>query len=220
MNTPNSKIGNLTRYFIYLIIYFIYLFFQSQAIEHGTNHLFWTIGLIVIFGLSCYFYLRQFVLEERRFFKREYDSWSVHIKLIVIATAIIALIRLYVSFQQYSGHLALTSPQSFYLANATTTLFWSSIVFKGILMSILQGFIVNGFFFNYFFKRNTLIDTLLGLVMSGLIFSILNFSQSFVLFTLHWLIGMVISFVYLRTYRVSISVYLLAVNAIMTIILF
>ncbi|MEJ6348038.1 hypothetical protein R4Y45_02200 [Holzapfeliella sp. He02] len=220
MNTPKSRIGNLTRYFIYLIAYFIYLFVQSQAIEHVTNHLFWTIGLIVVFGLVGYFYFRQFVLEERRFFKREYDSWSAHLKLIVIATAIIALIRLYISFQQYGGHLALTAPQSFYLANATTTLFWSSIVIKGFLMSILQGFLINGFFFNYFFKRNTLIDTVLGLVLSGLIFSVLNFSQSFALFALQWLIGIVIAFVYLRTYRMSISVYLLAVNAIMTIILF
>ncbi|KRN04340.1 type II CAAX prenyl endopeptidase Rce1 family protein [Holzapfeliella floricola] len=220
MNTPNSKIGNLTRYFIYLITYFIYLFFQSQAIEHGTNQIVWLIGLVLVFGLSCYFYLRQFVLEERRFFKREYDPWSVHLKLLVLAMAIIALIRLYISFQQYSGHLALTTPQSFYLANAKPALFWSSIIIKGILMSILQAFIINGFFFNYFFKRNTLVDTILGLVISGLIFSVLNFSQSFALFMFQWLIGIIISFVYLRTYRMSISVYLLAVNAIMTIILF
>lgn len=98
-------------------------------------------------------------------------------------------------------------------------MFWFLIVAEGIVMPILQEFLATGFVFNYAFRGNSKATALFGMLVSGLIFSVLNFQFSLPLFLIETCFGAFFAWSYLYTQSIWMPIYLAVVSGILRIIM-
>src|SRR5699024_12308539 len=87
-------------------------------------------------------------------------------------------------------------------------MFWFLIVVQGIVLPILQEFLATGFLFNYAFRRNTKQVAIMGIFVSGLIYSLLNFQNSVVLFIIYAIYGLVFACSYMYSHIFLMTIYI------------
>lgn len=127
--------------------------------------------------------------------------------------------RLLISYLQAKGKLAFSTFQTAYLKHETTPIFWFFIFSIGILLPVLQQFLVNGFFFNYFFRKTNAISAVVGVICSGCFFSLLSGQFAFSLLVVNLIYGMAFAWSYLYSQTLWIPIYLSVLNGTFTVIL-
>lgn len=220
MNTPRSREGNLVRGTIYLIGYFIIFGARRLAISGGKVRLWGGILFFLLSLMMLIFYVYRFNRESRYFQKEEQLlPLTDHFGQLALTTVVIFVLRMLVNYLQLTKGLGLTAVQQSYHTGATSGTFWFMIFAEGIIISALQQFIANGFLFNYFFRTNTRAMAVAGIITSAIIYALLNFSATPLLFGVSLLIGGLISWAYLATQSMWVPVLLAVFNGILTVIL-
>ncbi|QNQ80976.1 CPBP family intramembrane glutamic endopeptidase [Lactobacillus sp. PV034] len=219
MNTPASQQGNFTRYGVYLVLYLIVLGCKGLATFHNKFHIFGMLLFVIVAAASLLFYIRQFNHEQKYFVKGFKLSLLGDYVFTFSATLIIIAARILFTYLQAKGSLPKLSFQLHYINHESNSLYWFLIFAIGIVFPALQQYLTNGFFFNYFFRDSTMINSALGIMASGAFFSLLNFQFSFLILIANFLFGMFFAWSYLYTQSLWMPVYLSILNGILMIIL-
>ena len=121
--------------------------------------------------------------RENRFFARDFKlPWLGNFSAVVLLTLVLTATRISISYLQAYGKIPLYDFQTIYLKSQSTGMFWFLIVVQGIILPILQEFLATGFLFNYAFRRDSVQVAVVGIIVSGLIFSVLNYQSSLINF--------------------------------------
>ncbi|GEL13912.1 hypothetical protein FC15_GL000364 [Lapidilactobacillus concavus DSM 17758] len=221
MKSPASLIGNLVRYTIFIAMVLITTWLKDQAFEQGKLSGIFLVLCLSAAALSLLFFIRQFNLEQKYFSDRLNSRPKVLANafgFLFLLVLIIGGLNLVIGWLQVAGSIPKfeTTVTKFDLKDGG---FWLNILIVGIILPILQQFIATGFFFNYFFRRATPINTVLGMLISGLIFAALQFQPFFMPAFLQLSLGWLFALSFLYTRRFEVPVCLNIFSAILMIIL-
>lgn len=219
MNSPESIRGNTIRYAVFLAFYFIVVGFQLLILNGQTVHLWETILFAIVGLLALLFYIRRFNREQRYFEKEKSSSFLDNWWFIVVLTLVVILTRILIAYLQTKKIIPQTSMQKSYLKKGSNQLFIFLLLSVGILLPILQQFLTTGFFFNYCFRKNNLIVAILGIISSGILFSLLNFQSVLVILIINALYGMLFAYSYLYSQSIWLPIYLAVINGIFTVLI-
>lgn len=221
MNTPASKFGNLVRYLVYVLLYMLTAGMFQLATSTGKLNIAWAIIFVVIALIVFYFYIQRYN-RENSFFAVDAESSGAlkHYRYLLLMTLMFATIHILLAYLQAQGKLPHFSLQNIYLKNANPQLFWFLIFAQGVLLSGLQAFLTTGFLFSYAFRVNSKAVGLVGMLMAGLIFALLNFQSHPGLFVVEFIIGFLLARSYLYTQSLTTPVFLAMLNGVLGIILF
>lgn len=218
MNTPASREGNIVRYCIYLVLYWLLVGWESLAAGVWHGNAFGMVLYLLLALFVFYFLLRRFN-REQVYFDRSHDLHMLdHFWLAFALTILLTLACLGIAYMKINSHLHLGWLQLSYDGHENALFFWLLLICKGCLLAGIQQYIATGFFFNYFFRDKN--GGLLALVSSGLIFTLLNFSSSLSVLAFNFLLGMLFAWSYLYTHSIAYPLYLAMFNGILQIVLF
>ncbi|MCT7875283.1 MAG: CAAX protease family protein, partial [Lactobacillus iners] len=155
VNTPKSFQGNIVRYSVYLVIYLFLYACIYQVIHIARVNWLIDIPILIFVLLGLFFYTRRYNKEQRYFEKKTEITLASDYKLIVGATILLIAFRLLIAYFQFKKYVPFTGNQLFYLQHENNDLFWLLIIYQGLFLSIMQQFLGIGFFFNYFFRKQT-----------------------------------------------------------------
>ena len=178
---------------------------------------------LILFGLVAAMILLFYVYRfnrEQRFFARDFKlPWLGSLSTVVLLTLVITVTQISISYLQSYGRISHYDFQLIYAKSESVNMFWFLIVVQGIVLPILQEFLATGFLFNYAFRRNTKQVAIMGIIVSGLIYSLLNFQNSVVLFIIDAIYGMVFAWSYMYTQTLLMPIYLAVVSGVLTVIM-
>lgn len=219
MNTPQSREGNVIRYAVYLAGYVAVFAVVKLVTRKSPVHI-WD---LILFGLVAVMILLFYVYRfnrEQRFFARDLKlPWLGSLSTVVLLTLVITVTQISISYLQSYGRISHYDFQLIYAKSESVNMFWFLIVVQGIVLPILQEFLATGFLFNYAFRRNTKQVAIMGIIVSGLIYSLLNFQNSVVLFIIDAIYGMVFAWSYMYTQTLLMPIYLAVVSGVLTVIM-
>lgn len=219
VNTPRSGQGNFIRYIIYLIAYLALIGSAMLVVRKTPLHLWDLIFLGIVSVMVLLFFIYRFN-REQRFFNRQFVLPLLgNFSFAVIMTLIIAGSRILLSYFQAYGYIPKYSFQENFIKIDTQTLFWVLIIVQGIVIPTLQIYLSSGFFFNYLFRDTDVVTGIIGLIISGLIFSTLNFQFALPLLLINIAYGILFAWSYLYTQTIITPIYLAIVNGVMMVIL-
>lgn len=219
MNTPASREGNLIRYIFYIIGYLMVAGVIKLVAMNSRLHL-WDLILFGLVSLMILLFFTYRFNREQRYFDRKFSGkWLNNYGLIIILTIIVTALRIFVSWLQSYTRLRLYSFQTIYLRHESILNYWFMLVALGIVLPILQEFLTTGFLFNYAFRRNTLMTAIEGILMSGILYSVLNWQFSPLLLLINTFFGALFAWSYLHTQTLWMPVYLAVLNEIILIIM-
>lgn len=219
MNTPQSREGNVIRYAVYLAGYVAVFAVVKLVTRKSPVHI-WD---LILFGLVAAMILLFYVYRlnrEQRFFARDFKlPWLGSLSTVVLLTLVITVTQISISYLQSYGRISHYDFQLIYAKSESVNMFWFLIVVQGIVLPILQEFLATGFLFNYAFRRNTKQVAIMGIIVSGLIYSLLNFQNSVVLFIIDAIYGMMFAWSYMYTQTLLMPIYLAVVSGVLTVIM-
>ncbi|MCT7719637.1 MAG: CPBP family intramembrane metalloprotease [Lactobacillus crispatus] len=215
MNTPRSREGNVIRYAVYLAGYVAVFAVVKLVTRKSPVHIWDLILFGLVAAMILLFYVYRFN-REQRFFARDYKlPWLGSLSTVVLLTLVITVTQISISYLQSYGRISHYDFQLIYAKSESVNMFWFLIVVQGIVLPILQEFLATGFLFNYAFRRNTKQVA----IVSGLIYSLLNFQNSVVLFIIDAIYGMVFAWSYMYTQTLLMPIYLAVVSGVLTVIM-
>lgn len=219
MNTPASREGNLIRYVFYIIGYLmvggtVKLVTKNSPIHVWDLILFATISLMILL-----FFVYRFNREQRFFEHCTSGHWLNNFGLIIGLTVVITALRISVSWLQSYGKLSMYGFQVTYLRHESVLSYWFLIVAIGLILPILQEFLITGFLFNYAFRKNTVTTAVIGIATSGILFSLLNWQNSIPLLIIDAIFGAIFAWSYLYTQTLWMPIYLAVLNGIILLIM-
>lgn len=219
MNTPQSREGNVIRYAVYLAGYVAVFAVVKLVTRKSPVHIWDLILFGLVAAMILLFYVYRFN-REQRFFARDFKlPWLGSLSTVVLLTLVITVTQISISYLQSYGRISHYDFQLIYAKSETVNMFWFLIVVQGIVLPILQEFLATGFLFNYAFRRNTKQVAIMGIIVSGLIYSLLNFQNSVVLFIIDAIYGMVFAWSYMYTQTLLMPIYLAVVSGVLTVIM-
>ncbi|WP_338212163.1 CPBP family intramembrane glutamic endopeptidase [Lactobacillus juensis] len=219
MNTPASRQGNIIRYLIYFISYLMVAGVIKLVTANSPIHI-WDLILFATISLMVSLFFIYRFNREQRFFDRSFaGSWLSNFGLIVGLTAVVTALRISVSWLQSYGRLKLYNFQIAYLHHEGVVTYWFLVVAIGIVLPILQEFLITGFLFNYAFRSNTVSAAILGILTSGLLFSLLNWQSSLPLLLINIIFGALFAWSYLYTQTLWMPIYLAILNGVLLMIM-
>ena len=212
MNTPQSREGNVIRYAVYLAGYVAVFAVVKLVTRKSPVHIWDSILFGLVAAMILLFYVYRFN-REQRFFARDFKlPWLGSLSTVVLLTLVITVTQISISYLQSYGRISHYDFQLIYAKSESVNMFWFLIVVQGIVLPILQEFLATGFLFNYAFRRNTKQVAIMGIIVSGLIYSLLNFQNSVVLFIIDAIYGMVFAWSYMYTQTLLMPIYLAVVK--------
>lgn len=219
MNTPQSREGNVIRYAVYLAGYVAVFAVVKLVTRKSPVHI-WDLSLFgLVAAMILLFYVYRFN-REQRFFARDFKlPWLGSLSTVVLLTLVITVTQISISYLQSYGRISHYDFQLIYAKSESVNMFWFLIVVQGIVLPILQEFLATGFLFNYAFRRNTKQVAIMGIIVSGLIYSLLSFQNSVVLFIIDAIYGMVFAWSYMYTQTLLMPIYLAVVSGVLTVIM-
>ena len=219
LNTPESREGNVIRYAVYLIGY-VMVFAVVKLVTRQSPLRVWDLILFgVVAAMILLFYVYRYN-RENRFFARDFKlPWLGNFSAVVLLTLVITATRISISYLQAYGKIPFYDFQTIYLKNQSTRMFWFLIVVQGIILPILQEFLATGFLFNYAFRRDSVQVAVIGIIVSGLIFSVLNYQSSLINFFIEALYGMLFAWSYLYSQTIFMPIYLAMLSSVLTVIM-
>lgn len=219
MNTPQSREGNVIRYAVYLAGYVAVFAVVKLVTRKSPVHIWGLILFGLVAAMILLFYVYRFN-REQRFFARDFKlPWLGSLSTVVLLTLVITVTQISISYLQSYGRISHYDFQLIYAKSESVNMFWFLIVVQGIVLPILQEFLATGFLFNYAFRRNTKQVAIMGIIVSGLIYSLLNFQNSVVLFIIDAIYGMVFAWSYMYTQTLLMPIYLAVVSGVLTVIM-
>ena len=219
MNTPQSREGNVIRYAVYLAGYVAVFAVVKLVTRKSPVHIWDLILFGLVAAMILLFYVYRFN-REQRFFARDLKlPWLGSLSTVVLLTLVITVTQISISYLQSYGRISHYDFQLIYAKSESVNMFWFLIVVQGIVLPILQEFLTTGFLFNYAFRRNTKQVAIMGIIVSGLIYSLLNFQNSVVLFIIDAIYGMVFAWSYMYTQTLLMPIYLAVVSGVLTVIM-
>ena len=219
MNTPESREGNVIRYAVYLIGYVMVFAVVKLVTRQSSLHVWDLILFGVVAAMILLFYVYRYN-RENRFFARDFKlPWLGNFSAVVLLTLVITATRISISYLQAYGKIPFYDFQTIYLKNQSTRMFWFLIVVQGIILPILQEFLATGFLFNYAFRRDSVQVAVIGIIVSGLIFSVLNYQSSLINFFIEVLYGMLFAWSYLYSQTIFMPIYLAMLSSVLTVIM-
>lgn len=219
MNTPQSREGNVIRYAVYLAGYVAVFAVVKLVTRKSPVHIWDLILFGLVAAMILLFYIYRFN-REQRFFARDFKlPWLGSLSTVVLLTLVITVTQISISYLQSYGRISHYDFQLIYAKSESINMFWFLIVVQGIVLPILQEFLATGFLFNYAFRRNTKQVAIMGIIVSGLIYSLLNFQNSVVLFIIDAIYGMVFAWSYMYTQTLLMPIYLAVVSGVLTVIM-
>lgn len=219
MNTPQSREGNVIRYAVYLAGYVAVFAVVKLVTRKSPVHIWDLILFGLVAAMILLFYVYRFN-REQRFFARDFKlPWLGSLSTLVLLTLVITVTQISISYLQSYGRISHYDFQLIYAKSESVNMFWFLIVVQGIVLPILQEFLATGFLFNYAFRRNTKQVAIMGIIVSGLIYSLLNFQNSVVLFIIDAIYGMVFAWSYMYTQTLLMPIYLAVVSGVLTVIM-
>ena len=219
MNTPESREGNVIRYAVYLIGYVMVFAVVKLVTRKSPLHVWDLILFGVVAAMILLFYVYRYN-RENRFFARDFKlPWLGNFSAVVLLTLVITATRISISYLQAYGKIPFYDFQTSYLKNQSTGMFWFLIVVQGIILPILQEFLATGFLFNYAFRRDSVQVAVIGIIASGLIFSVLNYQSSLINFFIEALYGMLFAWSYLYSQTIFMPIYLAMLSSVLTVIM-
>ena len=219
LNTPESREGNIIRYAVYLIGY-VMVFAVVKLVTRKPPL---RVGDVILFAVTAamvlLFYIYRYI-RENRFFARDFKlPWLGNFSVVVLLTLVITATRISISYLQSYGKIGYYDFQMIYLRNQSVNMFWFLILVQGIVLPILQEFMATGFLFNYAFRKNTRQVAIVGIIISGLIFSVLNYQSSILNFIIEILYGMLFAWSYMYSQTLWLPIYLSVLSGILTVIM-
>jgi len=219
LNTPQSREGNVIRYAVYLAGYVAVFAVVKLVTRKSPVHIWDLILFGLVAAMILLFYVYRFN-REQRFFARDLKlPWLGSLSTVVLLTLVITVTQISISYLQSYGRISHYDFQLIYAKSESVNMFWFLIVVQGIVLPILQEFLATGFLFNYAFRRNTKQVAIMGIIVSGLIYSLLNFQNSVVLFIIDAIYGMVFAWSYMYTQTLLMPIYLAVVSGVLTVIM-
>ena len=219
MNTPQSREGNVIRYAVYLAGYVAVFAVVKLVTRKSPVHIWDLILFGLVAAMILLFYVYRFN-REQRFFARDFKlPWLGSLSTVVLLTLVITVTQISISYLQSYGRISHYDFQLIYAKSESVNMFWFLIVVQGIVLPILKEFLATGFLFNYAFRRNTKQVAIMGIIVSGLIYSLLNFQNSVVLFIIDAIYGMVFAWSYMYTQTLLMPIYLAVVSGVLTVIM-
>lgn len=219
MNTPQSREGNVIRYAVYLAGYVAVFAVVKLVTRKSPVHIWDLILFGLVAAMILLFYVYRFN-REQRFFARDLKlPWLGSLSTVVLLTLVITVTQISISYLQSYGRISHYDFQLIYAKSESVNMFWFLIVVQGIVLPILQEFLATGFLFNYAFRRNTKQVAIMGIIVSGLIYSLLNFQNSVVLFIIDAIYGVVFAWSYMYTQTLLMPIYLAVVSGVLTVIM-
>lgn len=219
MNTPQSREGNVIRYAVYLAGYVAVFAVVKLVTRKSPVHIWDLILFGLVAAMILLFYVYRFN-REQRFFARDFKlPWLGSLSTVVLLTLVITVTQISISYLQSYGRISHYDFELIYAKSESVNMFWFLIVVQGIVLPILQEFLATGFLFNYAFRRNTKQVAIMGIIVSGLIYSLLNFQNSVVLFIIDAIYGMVFAWSYMYTQTLLMPIYLAVVSGVLTVIM-
>lgn len=219
MNTPESREGNLIRYLFYAVGYLMAIGVVKLVTKNTVVHIWDLILYVLITAMVTLFYVYRFN-REQRFFQRRYSlPWLGDLGFTIGMTILITVLRIFVMYFQEYGKISKYGFQIIYLKHESVAMFWFLMLAYGILLPILQEFLSTGFLFNYQFRKDNMSVAILGIVVSGLIFSILNFQLSLPLFLIDTIFGAIFAWSYLYTQSIWMPMYLAVLNGLLLVMM-
>ena len=219
MNTPQSREGNVIRYAVYLAGYVAVFAVVKLVTRKSPVHIWDLILFGLVAAMILLFYVYRFN-REQRFFARDFKlPWLGSLSTVVLLTLVITVTQISISYLQSYGRISHYDFQLIYAKSESVNMFWFLIVVQGIVLPILQEFLATGFLFNYAFRRNTKQVAIMGIIVSGLIYSLLNFQNSVVLFIIDAIYVMVFAWSYMYTQTLLMPIYLAVVSGVLTVIM-
>ena len=217
MNTPESREGNVIRYAVYLIGYVMVFAVVKLVTRQSPLHVWDLILFGVVAAMILLFYVYRYN-RENRFFARDFKlPWLGNFSAVVLLTLVITATRISISYLQAYGKIPFYDFQTIYLKNQSTRMFWFLIVVQGIILPILQEFLATGFLFNYAFRRDSVQVAVIGIIVSGLIFSVLNYQSSLINFFIEALYGLLFAWSYLYSQSIFMPIYLAMLRSVLTV---
>ena len=178
---------------------------------------------LILFGVVAAMILLFYVYRynrENRFFARDFKlPWLGNFSAVVLLTLVITATRISISYLQAYGKIPFYDFQTIYLKNQSIGMFWFLIVVQGIILPILQEFLATGFLFNYAFRRDSVQVAVIGIIVSGLIFSVLNYQSSLINLFIEALYGMLFAWSYLYSQTIFMPIYLAMLSSVLTVIM-
>jgi len=207
------------RYAVYLAGYVAVFAVVKLVTRKSPVHIWDLILFGLVAAMILLFYVYRFN-REQRFFARDYKlPWLGSLSTVVLLTLVITVTQISISYLQSYGRISHYDFQLIYAKSESVNMFWFLIVVQGIVLPILQEFLSTGFLFNYAFRRNTKQVAIMGIIVSGLIYSLLNFQNSVVLFIIDAIYGMVFAWSYMYTQTLLMPIYLAVVSGVLTVIM-
>jgi membrane protease YdiL (CAAX protease family) len=84
----------------------------------------------------------------------------------------------------------------------------------------MQTYLTVGFFFNYWFRDSDLVNAVMGIIVSGILFMLLHWQLSVPLLIINALLGMLLAWTYLYTQNLAITIFLAIINGLLQVVLF
>lgn len=219
LNTPESREGNLIRYAFYLAAYLAAFGVAKLATAKANVKLWNVILFVLISAMAGLFFVYRFNREQRFFKKRNSLSLFGDLGYTIGMTILVTALRILLMYYQEYGKIAKYSLQTAYVKHESTPLFWMMIVCFGIVLPILQQFVATGFLFNYAFRQDSRAVALVGIIASGVIFSVLNFQMSLPLLLIDLVFGAIFAWAYLYTQSIWMPLYLATLNGLLMIVM-
>ncbi|QYN55240.1 CPBP family intramembrane metalloprotease [Lactobacillus panisapium] len=219
MNTPASREGNLIRYIVYFIGYLMVAGVIKLVAKNSPIHI-WDLILFATISLMILLFFIYRFNREQRFFDRSFSgSWLGNFGLIISLTIVVTALRICTAWLQSYGKIKFYGFQIAYLQHESVATYWFLVVAVGLVLPILQEFLTTGFLFNYAFRSNTVATAILGIITSGILFSLLNWQSSVPLLVVNALFGAIFAWSYLYTQTMWMPVYLAALNGVILLIM-
>ena len=220
MNTPESREGNIIRYAVYLFSYVMVFAVVKLVTRKSPLHV-WNLILFAITAAMVLLFYGYRYIRENRFFARDFKlPWLGNFSAVVLMTLVITATRISISYLQSYSKIGYYDFQTIYLRNQSVNMFWFLVLVQGIVLPILQEFMATGFLFNYAFRRSTKQVAIIGIIVSGLLFSVLNYQSSILNFIIEALYGMLFAWSYMYSQTLWLPMYLSVLSGILTVIMF
>lgn len=219
MNTPASREGNLIRYIIYFLSYLMVAGVIKLVTTNSPIHI-WDLILFATISLMVLLFFIYRFNREQRFFDRSFaGNWLSNFGLIITSTLIVTALRISISWLQSYGKLKLFNFQIAYIHHESAIAYWFLMAAVGIILPMLQEFLITGFLFNYAFRSNTVAVAIVGVLTSGILFSLLNWQNSLPLLLINVFFGGLFAWSYLYTQTLWMPIYLAILNGVILVIM-
>lgn len=220
MRVGESPRIDLVRYFIWIIFSIITLSLKNiAATNKGLNIIlaiiFFAVGIVFTFLMT-----RRYIRERRSFSDNPrgfMSSLVSNIGLVTLMIILVCALRLMISYLQVTGKLP--SFKNDDVASSDQKVFMFNIIANIFIIAVQQQLVQTGFFFNYFFRKSSSGNAIVGIVLSGVVGGLISLPGSLLQFFMMMALGWCYALIYLYTQDEKMAMLVGFVSAIVGTIL-